>query len=83
MIVYSTRYALTGGIEQIEAEETAYEGMLAYSGGVAGNSLYLHGEGKDWHRTHEAAVARAEAMRTAKIVSLKKQVAELEAMRFE
>lgn len=42
---------------------------------------YLHGN--DWHGSREAAVARAEQMRAAKINSLEKQIAKLNAMRFE
>ena len=39
--------------------------------------------GRDVHETREAALAAAESMRTKKIASLKKQVAKLEALRFE
>jgi hypothetical protein len=37
----------------------------------------------DWYRTRSAAVVRAEEMRTAKIASLKKQIARLEALKWE
>jgi hypothetical protein len=37
---------------------------------------------KDWHRTPEAALARAEEMRRDKIASLKKILAKLEAIKF-
>ena len=38
--------------------------------------------GKDWHRTPEAALARAEEMRLAKIESLKKSIKKLEGLKF-
>jgi hypothetical protein len=36
---------------------------------------YAHGEGKDWHRTPESAITRAEVLRKAKIASIKKNLA--------
>ena len=38
--------------------------------------------GKDWHRTPEQALARAEEMRLAKIESLKKSIKKLEGLKF-
>jgi hypothetical protein len=77
MKIWNSKYALT-------------EGLIEQDGEEAGNSMvevgpmqYLHGEGKEWHRTREAAVARAEAMRKAKIASVRKQLARLEALRFD
>ncbi len=74
MKAYSTKYALTFGIEEI-------------NGKVILGSYFEYGDHgflgpKDWHRTRESAVARAEEMRAAKIASLRKQIAKLEAMRF-
>ena len=43
----------------------------------------FYGKGKVWHRTRKCAVARMEHMRQAKIASLKKQIAKLEAMTIE
>jgi hypothetical protein len=42
--------------------------------------MYL--QGKDWHTTKEAAVARANEMRAKKIDSLRKQIMKLEGMTF-
>jgi hypothetical protein len=44
---------------------------------------YAHGEGRQWHRTREAAVLIAESMRKKKIASLKQQIEKLEKLRFE
>jgi hypothetical protein len=47
-----------------------------------GEHNYAHGEGRQWHRTQESALARAESMRKAKIASLRKSIARLEALSF-
>lgn len=74
-----TKHALTEGIEVVDAEVCGDGGMIAY-GNVGYGSQYAHR--KDWHRTPEAALARAEEMRKAKIASLKKSIAKMEALTF-
>lgn len=75
MKVYITKYALTKGILEAEAEFCTGTGMIN-----VGRHGYYHGEGKEWHRTREVAVKRAEIMRTNKIESLQKSIAKLEKM---
>lgn len=75
MKVWITTYALSEGILEHEAEKTHSESMIAYD-----NGRYAHGN--DWHKNKEAAIARAEQMRTKKIASLKKQLAALEKLEF-
>jgi hypothetical protein len=67
---YITKYALTTGIQTVNM--------------VAGPGTFenYHGEGKDWHRTMEGAIARAEVMRKKKIASLHRAIKKLEAMTF-
>jgi hypothetical protein len=84
MKVWITKYALTQGITEIDAE------VCESGGGSMIRKLpntyfgeYYHGEGKDWHKTRESAIARAEKMRAKKLVSLRKQTKELEEMVFE
>lgn len=79
MIVWITKYALTLGINQLEVEKRADSDMVI---GKTWNDHY-HGEGREWHRTYESALAKAEEMRLKKIESLKKQLAKYEEMRFE
>ena len=79
-----TKYALTDGIQKVAGtvcHETCST-LLSYQArnGYHGWTALVHG--KDWHRTPEAALARAEEMRKAKIASLKKSIAKLEAMTF-
>ena len=77
-IAWITRYALSGGIKEVSGTQSReFPAMItAYP-----NRDHYH-DG-DWHRTREAAVAKAEKMRVAKIASLKKQIAKLEKLRFE
>ena len=65
MKVWITKYALTKGIYEAEADNCCHDGMV-----VVGYNCY-HGEGKEWCMTREEAVHRAEEMRQKKIENLK------------
>lgn len=71
---YVTKNVLIDGI--VEVEGVTCNGVL-----FVGNRCY-YGEGKDWHRTHAGAVARAKAVRDYKIASHKAKLARLEALAF-
>lgn len=71
--IWITKYALTSGIEKVEAEISA-SGETAFWGPFGS----AYGEGKNWHRTEEEAKIRAEEMRKRKIASLKKSLVKLE-----
>lgn len=81
MKVWITKYALTKGILEKEAEECGDNTVIVKK------DEYLpccyHTEGKEWHRTKESAIQRAEEMCHKKIESLKKQIENLEKMKFE
>lgn len=81
MRAWITKYALTQGIFTVEAEDNIREEIL-----VVRHLGYIpdcyHGEGREWHRTPESAMARAEQMRKAKIASLEKQIKKLQTMKF-
>lgn len=77
MKIWNSKYALTEGLIEQDGEEVG-DSMVK-----VGSLQYLHGEGKEWHRTRESAAARAELMRKAKIASMRKQLARLEALRFD
>ena len=77
MKIWNSKYSLTEGLIEQEGEEVG-DSMVK-----VGSLQYLHGEGKEWHRTRESAAARAEVMRKAKIASVRKQLARLEALRFD
>ena len=76
-----TKYALTEGIEVVDAEvcHDVSSQMISY-GDKGYGAQFAHG--KDWHRTPEAALTRAEEMRKAKIASLRKSIEKLERMTF-
>lgn len=82
MKVYITKHALTHGIKEVNdaCEKTEMSLILVPSMGVF---AYFHGEGREWHRTREAAVKRAEQMRAAKLASLRRQIDRLERMEFK
>ena len=80
MKVWITKYALTTGIFEMTAEITEHGSAYDMHSSFP---TYYHGEGKEWHKTKESAIARAEEMRQKKIESLKKQIEELKKMRFE
>lgn len=80
MKVYLTKYALSDGIKEIEAERgvSAADGLITWE--KHGYSQYAHkGE---WFRTLEEAVADAEERRFKKLASLKKQIEKLRKLTF-
>lgn len=79
MKVWISKYALSSGIAEIDAKEVG-NGMVQQLG--VRHAIYYHGEGRDWHRTPEAAHAHAEQMRVKKIASLEKQIAKLKSIKF-
>lgn len=78
MKVFITKYALTLGIEEVEA--SLYAEGRAVSYGQYGSA---HGEGTNWHKTMEGAKKRAEEMRVNKIASLRNRIAKLEKLSFQ
>jgi hypothetical protein len=73
---YVTKYALMFGIQVVDADPT--EG-----GSLRVDANFYHSEGKDFHRTFEAAIHHVEKMRNEEIASLRKQIAKLEKLKFE
>lgn len=78
MKVWITKYALSAGIEEVFGDQSG-DMIVDRSNGYG---RYFHTEGRDWHRTKEEALAKAEKMRTERIASLKKQIDKLEKMSF-
>ena len=81
MKVYVTKYALTTGILTAEDGEVREEspGMVS----CKSLGVFANFHGKDWHKTPEAALIRAEEMCGNKIKSLEKQIAKLRVMNFK
>lgn len=76
MKIWISQYALSEGVIETEGETREISMVRLNSG------RYVYGEGRNWHRTREGAVARAEEMRKKKISSLRKQLERLEALCF-
>ncbi len=76
MKVYITKYALTTGVYIAKVEETSSEGMVELPAQPANNTYaqYFHGEGKEWHKTKQSAIARVEQMKAAKLKAIHKQI---------
>jgi hypothetical protein len=80
--VFITTYALTSGIIEVEAEQSLVCPTMV-NWNIPGEYYgHAHGEGRNWHRTKDAAIAKAESMRLAKITSLKRSIKKLEALKF-
>ena len=88
MKVWITKYALTQGIEEIDSNqvkefEMTDTGYLCFRrNGKYSFAIEIYSQ-KEWYRTKESAIKKAEEMCQKKIASLKKQIEELEGMRFE
>jgi len=79
--VFITKYALTKGILEKEAEICDYGNghIRAY----VKEEFSSYSLGKECFKTKEQAMERAEKMRLKKIASLKKQIEALEKMKFK
>ena len=77
-----TKYALTSGIQKVSGtvHHDTNNTLLSYPGNHRSVIHYVWH--KAWHRTPEAALARAEEMRKKKIAGLKKSIAKLEVIKF-
>lgn len=79
-MAWITKYALTEGILKMQVED-CFNISPDMVSKVNGPLNHFHG--KDWHRTHEAAIRRAKEMQAAKLKSIDKQRARIAALRFE
>ena len=79
MKVWVSKYALTRGIFEVDAEERCSEGNIFVKDKWCLKS-YHKGE---WHNTKEEAIKRAEKLKENKIKSLETQIQKLKEMKFE
>lgn len=75
-----TKYVLTAGIQRVRVRHSGIGDMVTADRRFSHQNY--HGEGKDWHRTPEAAVARAEEVRRRKVKSLQASLDKLQARDF-
>lgn len=79
-VIYVTKYVLAHGIEKFENVRhclSSVPGGTLVQAKVRGYDNFFHVEGKEWHRTEEAAKVRARHMLNKKIASVEKQLARL------
>ena len=85
--VWLTKYALTRGIEEADAEicENTSTDMIVFCADPEEpqRKTYIHYEGIDWHRSRESAVQRANNMIRQKVLSAEKQLKRLRGLHFE
>jgi hypothetical protein len=79
MKVWITKYALTKGIIEVDDPKNCNNDLIKCL--VLGSLIYFIGEGKEWHKTKERAIAKAEEMRVKAIAAHLKGIAKLEHQR--
>lgn len=81
MKVFITTQALTVGIKGVDAEVSSnFPDTVQWKATYHGANRYARKP--HWHETMHEAITRAEAMRVAKIASLRKSIAKLEKLNF-
>ena len=82
--VFITKYALTLGIQEKDAEVCASisSKMIEVKSGPENHSYGEHYHKPHWHLTREDAVVQAEKMRKNKLASLKKSMDKLTKLQF-
>ena len=81
MKFFLSKYALTGGIKEVEGKMMAGD-MKGFVYAKLDGYENIYVIGRDVHEIREAAVEAAETMRKRKIASLQKQIAKLEKLSF-
>lgn len=79
MKVWITKYALSAGIIESEADELGQNSIRSLDAAHK-YSPYFHRP--HWWPTKESAILRAEQMRNAKIKSMEKQIEKLKKLKF-
>ena len=80
MKVWITKYALTKGLFEINAEIIDRGAKHVYAKGKSpsGDSIFT----REWANTRAEAVIKAEAMKKARVASLKRAIAKMQAKTF-
>lgn len=83
MKIYCTKWIFTNGIMELDAETDGKNMVRVLPKSGEHYGYYLYGEGKEWHKKKESAIAYAEKMRIKKIKSLDKQMKKISEMKFD
>lgn len=84
MKVWITKYALTAGITETDAEvcSSVSEGMIRVPKKEGSHTYDDYYHKPYWHESRKEAVNQAESMRVRKIASLKKSLSKFQDMKF-
>ena len=83
MKAYVSKYALTGGVSEVEgAIVTGTSGTKYFKQAGKRYTHPLLTVGKDVHETREDAVEAAEFLRARKLASLRRQISKIESISF-
>lgn len=82
MKIWNTKYCLTSGITVHDVEECG-DNMVVIPKTQTSYPVHLHGEGKQWHRSLNAAIVRANEIKIKKLQSLDRQVKKISAIDFD
>ncbi len=75
-LIWSTKYALTHGVEKIENAEINADGYAYYAPKGSWGRFQL--APLDWYRTREEAINRAKQLRQRKLTALRNAIHKLE-----
>lgn len=81
MKIWNTKYCLTDGVTEHEAGLCESDNMVVIKTDKS-FPVYLHGEGREWHRSLESAITRANEIKIKKLKSLDKQIKKISAIEF-
>lgn len=81
-LIWVTRKALTQGVWKVMAEVEGDHASFRNKHAIFNGKITIFGEGRDWHRTEQGALDRAETLRLAEVKSLQKKLKKMEALRF-
>ena len=84
MHVYITKYALSSGISEADVDppEVTFPNLIVAKGNAGKGTYDTYYHKPHWHLTKDAAVARAEVMRKARIAALQRQLKKLKSLKF-
>lgn len=77
MKIWVTKYALTQGITEHEADVSDKWPTMATIAATGPGEYTQHFHGAEWQKTHEAALARADEMRAHEIKRLERRIGKL------
>jgi len=79
--IYVTKYALSNGIQEVDADIDDDKGMALYKAEETIYTQYVHLP--FYHLSKESAIAHAEELRAKKLKSLEKSIKKIKSIKFD